>query len=628
MNRYSLWKYILIILLIIVGVIYALPNIYGSNPAIQITPRNDATLTATVKPKIIAGFKEQKITFLSITKTGNNLLVRFKNTTTQLRAQDVLKAVLGDKFVIAPNIAPLTPKWLEDIGAHQMRKGLDLQGGIHFLLAVDVKALLKEQQSADMHSIGSALREKDVRYAGLSSMGKQGIRVDFRSDAAMQSAGSILKTQFSSYKWTDHSKSGHYYVQGAILQDALFKMEKYAVDQNMTILRNRVNELGVSEPVVVQQGATDISVDLPGIQDTARAKEMIGKVATIQLQLVDVANDAVAAKQSGVVPFGTKLFKDPNTGGPVLIKDRVILHGSSIVHANSQIGEDGRPVVAIRLGGSGEALFNRITAENVGKPLATVLSTTKVENKIVGGKLTTVTKQINKVINIATIQSALGNSFVIQGLSSMQYSRNLALLLRSGAYSAPVDFVQERLVGPSLGKANIEKGKMSTFVGTLLVVLFMAFYYRVFGLVADVALLLNLVFIVAVLSIIGATLTLPGIAAIVLTLGMAVDANVLINERIREELRLGMSAQAAIHAGYARAFMTIVDSNVTTLIVAVVLVTISSSSVKGFAVNLIIGLLASMITSMFFTRALVNLIYGRRTNLKHISIGIRVKPKK
>jgi preprotein translocase subunit SecD len=273
-------------------------------------------------------------------------------------------------------------------------------------------------------------------------------------------------------------------------------------------------------------------------------------------------------------------------------------------------------------------MFNRITAENVGKPLATVLTTTKVVNKIVNGKLTTTTKQINKVINIATIQSALGNSFVIQGLESMQYARNLALLLRSGAYSAPVNFVQERLVGPTLGKANIEKGKMSTFVGTLLVILFMAFYYRFFGLVADFALLFNLVFIVAILSIIGATLTLPGIAAIVLTLGMAVDANVLINERIREELRLGMTPQAAIHAGYDRAFMTIVDSNVTTLIVAIVLVTISSSSVKGFAINLIIGLLASMMTSMFFTRAIINLTYGRRTNLKHISVGIKVKPKK
>jgi preprotein translocase subunit SecD len=533
----------------------------------------------------------------------------------------LLKAVLGDKYSIAPNIAPKTPQWLRDIGAQQMRKGLDLQGGIHFLLAVDTNALVKQRQSSDMRSIGATLRDEQVRYTGLMAAGTQTIQLTFKTDQAAQSALPLLNRDFSSYHWVTQESSQPITIKGQLTQQALQDMQKYAVNQNMAILRNRVNELGVSEPVVVQQGANYISVDLPGIQDSARAKEMIGKVATIRMQMVDYQHDAAQAAQSGEIPFGDKLYKEQN-GAPILLKNRIVLKGTSIVSAQAQIGENGKPVVSIRLSGPEVSRFNRITAANIGKPMATVYVETKMENRLVNGKVVTTPKQVETVINVATINSALGNSFQIMNLESQTYSRNLALLLRSGAYTAPVDFVQERLVGPTLGKENIKKGKISTFVGTLLVVLFMALYYRTFGLIADIALILNLIFIVAVLSIIGATLTLPGIAAIVLTLGMAVDANVLINERIREELRLGMSPQAAIAAGYGRAFMTIVDANVTTLIVAVVLVTISSSSVKGFAVNLIIGLVTSMITAIFVTRAVVNLVYGRKQNLKKISIGI------
>ncbi len=621
MNRYPLWRYVLIVVLILLGIVYALPNIYGSDPAIQISPKNAAALSTDVLPKVKQALSGQNLAYLSVSRQPNALLVRFKNTASQLKGQEVLRAVLGDKFSIAPNIAPRTPAWLRSIGAKQMKKGLDLQGGIHFLLAVDTKALIKQQVESDMHSIGNALREQGVRYSGLSANGKQGIEVDFRNKSSVDAATTLLNKDFSSYIWEAHTDGTQPVVVGQLSQPALVKLQRYAVEQNMNILRNRVNELGVSEPIVVQQGASNISVDLPGIQDSARAKELIGKVATIQLRMMDVQHDAQQAKQSGIVPFGSKLYKDED-GQPVLLKNQIVLKGTSIVSASAQIGENGKPIVAIRLGGSGVTLFNRITSQNIGKPMATVLVETKMIPHMVNGKVVTTAKQIEKVINVATIQSALGNSFQIENLESLKYARNLSLLLRSGAYTAPVDFVQERIVGPTLGKANIEKGKVSTFVGTLLIVLFMALYYRVFGLVADVALIMNLVFIVAILSIIGATLTLPGIAAIVLTLGMAVDANVLINERIREELRLGMSPQAAITAGYGRAFMTIVDSNVTTLIVAVVLVTISSSSVKGFAVNLIIGLLTSMVTSIFFTRGIINLIYGSRKQLKKLSIGI------
>lgn len=620
MNRYSVWKYVLVVVLVVLGVIYALPSLYGADPAVQVQPNNAAVLSATVKPTVLSALAKQSLSPLSAKQRGQALLFRFKDTTTQLKAMDVIKAVLGSDYAIAPNLAPKTPHWLLAMGAKQMKMGLDLQGGIHFLLAVDANALITQQRLSDMRSVGEALREAHVRYNALNSLGKHGIHIGFQSKDALESADAILGRQFSNYHWKDVSAGTHFSLDGQLTQAAIVASQKYAVEQNMTTLRKRVNELGVSEPVVVQQGATNISVDLPGIQDSARAKELLGKVATIKLYMQDVTHDAVAAAQTGVIPFGTKLYHFE--GRPVLLKNRLVLRGSSIVNASAQMGEDGRPNVVIRLGGGGETLFNRVTAENVGKPMATVYIETKAEKHMVDGKVVTTHHQVAKIINIATIQSALGNNFEIMGLESQKYARNLALLLRSGAYTAPLDFVQERLVGPSMGKENIRKGEISSFVGIALIVLFMAIYYGVFGLVADVALLMNVVFVVAILSIIGATLTLPGIAAIVLTVGMAVDANVLINERIREELRNGMSVQAAIAAGYGRAFATIVDANVTTLIVAVVLVSLSSSSVKGFAVNLIIGLLASMVTSIFFTRAGINLIYGHR-NAKRISIGIR-----
>lgn len=622
MNRYPLWRYILIVIMVVLGVIYALPNVYGSDPSIQISPNDAGNLSSATLVKVKDALDKQHIPYLNVGQRQNVLLIRFKETNDQLQAQDLLKAVLGDDFTIAPNIAPKTPHWLQAIGAHQMRKGLDLQGGIHFLLAVDTHALVKQRQLSDLRSIGGLLRENQVRYTDLSAKGTEQVLITMPNTTVANSALPLLNRDFNTYHWQILQSDAKTTIHGQLTPEAFLDMQKYAVDQNMAILRNRVNELGVSEPVVMQQGVNYISVDLPGIQDAARAKEMIGKVATIRMQMVDYEDDALAVLQGKApLPMGTKLYSEQN-GAPILLRNLVVLQGSSIVNAAAQIGENGKPIVSIRLSGPEVSRFNRVTGENIGKPMAVVYVETKMDSRLVNGKVVTTPKQIETVINVATIQSALGNSFEIMNLESQTYARNLALLLRSGAYTAPVDFVQERLVGPTLGKENIKKGQLSTAVGTLLVVLFMAIYYRVFGLIADIALILNLIFIIAVLSIIGATLTLPGIAAIVLTLGMAVDANVLINERIREELRLGMSPQAAIAAGYGRAFMTIVDANVTTLIVAVVLVTISSSSVKGFAVNLIIGLVTSMITAIFVTRAVVNLTYGRRQHVKKISIGI------
>ncbi|WP_040070730.1 protein translocase subunit SecD [Coxiella burnetii] len=616
MNRYPLWRYILLAVLIIISLIYALPNLYGEDPAIQISAKNSAPIEA-VEEKIKSTLNAQHISYLSVRPVDNTVLVRFPSTEDQLKAQDVIQAVVGTDYSVALNLAPRTPRWLQAIGAKPMRLGLDLRGGIHFLLDVDVGAMVKAQETGDLHTMSTALREARIRYTEMSS-DQNGVMIHFRDQAARDQARTLLEKQFPDYRFEATASS----LRGTISITALHQIQQNAVDQITTILRNRVNELGVAEPVIQQQGESQISVDLPGIQDTARAKDIIGKVATIRLQLVDVEHDAETASSTGTVPFGSKLYTFEKQ--PVLLKQQVVLKGTSIINASSVIGEDGRPAVRVRVSGSDVPSFNRITGENVGKPLAVVYVETQTTRHLVDGKVVTQHRQIERIINIATIQTALGNDFQITNLSTMDYAKNLALLLRSGAYPVPVDFVQERVVGPSLGQENIHMGVLSTEIGALLVIVFMAFYYRLFGVIADIALALNIVFIVAVLSILGATLTLPGIAGIVLTVGMAVDANVLINERIREELRNGMSPQASIKAGYDRAFATIVDANVTTLIVMIILFALGSGPVQGFAVTTTIGLLSSMVTAIFFTRAVANLVYGRR-RASRLSIGINAK---
>lgn len=624
MNRYPLWRYLLIIFLVVFGIVYALPNIYGEDPAIQVSTQNASVLPADTTKKITDALSKQQISYLSAEQqTPHNLLIRFSDTESQLKAQDVIQATLGSNYVVALNLAPRTPAWLTAIGAKPMKLGLDLRGGIHFLLKVDVNAMLKERASGDIHAMGQTLREANIRYAGIRST-KNGLSIRFRKQSDLKDALPVLKKQYPNYTYKQTEQGGYSVLSALMTPQNLVQLEQYAVEQNLATLRNRVNALGIGEPVIQQQGKDQISVDLPGIQDTARAKNIIGKVATVRLQLEDLEHDAVTAKQTGVVPFGDTLYT--YEGRPVLIKNQVILRGSSITDATPTLDENGRPSVSIRLSGSGISYFNKVTAANVGKPLATIYVETKTSKQIENGKVVTKARQVEKVINVATIQQALGTNFQITGLTSMFEAKNLALLLRSGAYIAPVTFVQEQVVGPSLGKKNIEMGVLSCEVGSVLVILFMALYYRLFGLVANFALIMNVVFVVAIMSILGATLTLPGIAGIVLTVGMAVDANVLINERIREELRLGMSPQASIHSGYDRAFSTIVDANVTTLIVAIVLYALGTGSVQGFAVTLTIGLLTSMVTAIFFTRAIVNLIYGGRS-VKHLSIGIKVRKK-
>ena len=611
MNRYSPWKYFLLIAMIVFGILYALPNIYGEDYAVQISTQGGQVLSASVNDQIVSALKEQAIPYISVTKEDNSYLVRFSQMDYQIAAQNMIEAALGNDYAVALNLAPRTPAWLSFFNAEPMKLGLDLRGGIHFLMQVNLNQMLKEIAKTDVSSMSDQLREDNIRYSSLRATTDHQIQISFRSQKALQAAEQLLDKSFPNYTVTATNGRADFGLTAVMGQTAITKLSQDAMSQTITILQSRVNQLGVSEPVITQQGANQISVDLPGIQDSARAKALIGTMATINLQLQDIEHDAAQAKQTGIIPFGSSLYTFNDQ--PVLLKNQVVLHGNSILSASTDTDQSGRPAVSIRVGSSAVSLFNKITAANIGKPLATVYIERKPQTTIVDGKPVTKNVTNTKVINIATIQTALGTNFQITGLDSVAEANNLSLLLRSGAYRAPLDIVQERLVGPSLGKQNISKGVMSCAVSSLVVIIFMALYYSLFGLIADLALILNVVFVVAVMSLLGATLTLPGIAGIVLTVGMAVDANVLINERIREELRNGVSPQAAINAGYDRAFSTIVDANVTTLIVAVVLFTLGSGTIKSFAITLTIGLITSMITAIFFTRAIINLIYGGKT---------------
>ena len=629
MNQYPLWRYILIFFLIVLGVIYAAPNLYGTDPAIQIQPKSGQAVGSAAVTQIENTLSQQTISHEAITQQASGLLIRFKDTEDQLKAQGYIQAVLGDPYTVALNLAPRTPRWLRSLGAEPMKLGLDLRGGIHFLYRVDTSAMLKERLNSDVRTMGDALRNAQIRYAYIALIPADaktpdgGITVAFRSSDDLDHGLSLLSKEgtYQDYQFTSSQKNDRYFVNATFLPQAAINLQEQAVSQNLTTLRNRVNELGVSEPVIQQQGKDQISVDLPGIQDTARAKEIIGKVATLRFQLVDTENDPVTAASSGVIPFGDILYEFD--GRPYLLKSDTVLHGKSILSASTITGDDGKPAVSVRAGGSEVSRFNQITGDNIGKPMATVYVETKAVQQIVDGKVIITQKQFPKVINIATINNALGNSFQITGLESNYAAKNLALLLRSGAYTAPIVPISERTIGPSLGKENIRSGTLACEAGLLFVAIFMFFYYQLFGLVANFALILNVVFIVAIMSLLGATLTLPGLAAIVLTVGMAVDANVLIYERIREELRNGVSPQASIYAGYERAFVTIVDANVTTLIVAIILFALGTGSVQGFAITLIIGLLTSMVTAIFFTRAAINLMYGKK-RIEKLSIGITV----
>jgi preprotein translocase subunit SecD len=619
-KNYSIKHYGTIIILLLFGLLYSLPNVYGNQPAVQIRAEQPMNSHVWVN-KISQILKEKKQPFLNVTPKDKGLIITFATTEGQIAAHGILLQSLRNASLrptIALTLIPKTPAWLQAIRAAPMKLGLDLQGGVHLLLKVDTNAVLQARAKGDIQTMKKNLRKARIRYQKITPRPNQTWHIAFANHDTQHKAEAELKRTFG--EWTiQASNESRLIIQ--LRPEAIKKMTDYVLSQTIGILNNRVNELGVSEATVQRQGDDAVSVDLPGIQDTARAKALIGKTATLYMAMEDDSHDLSSVLQSGNTPFGSKLFKD-ESGRPVLLKTQKILLGKSITYASAAM-RDGRPAVNIHLGGGGESLFYRTTAGSVGKRMAVVFVETEVKSsKKPGGKPTYIHHE--RVISLATIQSSLGNNFDILSLPSMEYAQNLSLLLRSGALIAPVHVVEEMTVGPSLGQANIHRGILSMEVGSLLVIIFMCLYYRLFGFVANLALTLNVLLIVACLSLIEATLTLPGIAGIVLTVGMAVDANVLINERIREELRAGMAPLQAIHAGYERAFGTIVDANVTTLIVAMILFGLGSGSVKGFAITLIIGLLASMITSIFFTRAIIQLIYRDPQKVKHLSIGIRV----
>ncbi len=616
LNRYPLWKNLLVCLVVIIGTLYSAPNLYGEDPALQVSATRGHEVKLETLESIKSTLDEAGLKPKSALLENGLILVRFDNTEDQLRARDLVAEALGEQFITALNLAPATPAWLTAIGAGPLKLGLDLRGGVHFLMEVDMAEAIGKAQDQLVLDFRAELREQKIRYAGVRREG-EAVLVAFRDQGDRQQGMALLRKQHADLLLSDYDAKGQFWIR-AVMSDAKLKETKdYALEQNITIIRNRVNELGVAEPLVQRQGSERIVVELPGIQDTARAKEILGATATLEFRLVDETADLQSAL-AGRVPPNTQLYSDKN-GQPVVLQKRVILTGNHIINAQSGLDEYSRPQVNIELDGQGGTKMSSFTKDSVGKSMATVF----IEFKPVGEPGADGKRRFRKqeeVINVATIQSRLGSSFRITGIDNAQEAHNLALLLRAGALIAPIQIVEERTIGPSLGQQNIENGVQALAVGSLALMLFMLAYYRKFGLVANFALLFNVVLLVGVMSMIpGATMTLPGIAGIVLTLGMAVDANVLIYERIREELRLGRSVQQTIHMGYDRAFGTIADSNITTLITAFILFAVGSGSVRGFALVLMIGILCSMFTAITVSRAIVNLLWGGK-RLTRLSI--------
>ncbi len=607
MNRYPLWKYLIILVSLVIGFIYTLPNFFGEVPAVQVAPvRTTEKIDAVLLGKVEAGLKAAGIVSDAVMMDERSVRARFADTDTQLKAKDALQAALGKGYTVALNLVPASPAWLAEI-AEPMYLGLDLRGGVHFLMQVDMPKALEKAAERYQNDIRTLLREKKVRYSGIDREGET-VVVRFSDNAGLDEARKNIETTYPDLLLTNNQVEGSQVLVASLRETAKKQTQEYALQQNLTTLRNRVNELGVAEPVIQQQGADRVVVQLPGVQDTAKAKDILGRTATLEVRLVEeeAMQDPtrMEAAMSGTTPFGTELYYERN-GQPVLVKKAVVLTGEYITDAQAGFDNNGQSAVHISLDGRGGRIFKNITRENVGKRMAILL----------------VEKSKTEVVTAPVIREEIGGGRVqITGMDSVEESRDVALLLRAGALAAPMEIVEERTVGPSLGADNIERGFNSTLIGFAVIAVFMIVYYQGFGIVSVLALAINMFLLVALLSMMQATLTLPGIAGIALTLGMAIDANVIIAERIREELRNGNSPQAAIFAGYDRAWDTILDSNITTLIAGVALFWLGSGPVRGFAVVLCLGILTSMFSSVIVSRAMVNLTYGRAARLTKVSI--------
>ncbi len=621
MNTYPAWKYFLLITVVAVALVYAMPNLYAPDPAIQITGQSGITEMRTrTLEGIERALDEAGIVHFDgrISEDGRSILLRFGSAADQLQAKTVISRVLGSDFVVALNLAPTTPEWLRDLSAQPMKLGLDLSGGVHFLLEVNVEAAVNTRLESLAGEVRSILREERIRFRRPEITDAQALSVVFRSEQDLDRGEQALRDKMPSMEIASASTGDRFELFLNYSESEVREIEEKALQQNLTALKNRVNELGVAEPLVQRQGSKRIVVELPGIQDTAAAKRIIGKTANLEFRLEHQPGQGNLYEEFE--------FRDSSVGvGTARLQRQPIVTGEAVTDAATGFDENGLPQVNITLSSDGGTKMHRSTRNNVGRRMGVLFIEyrTLVDYQLdENGEEIRVTEQVaeRKIINLATIQSALGVSFRITGVGSQYEAQELALLLRAGALAAPMTFAEERTVGPSLGAENIASGVRSVQIGMVLVVIFMLVYYRLFGVIANISLLANLVILSAAMSILGATLTLPGIAGIVLTLGMAVDANVLIFSRIREELKNGLPPQTAIHAGYERAWTTILDANLTTLIVAAILYLIGSGAVQGFAVTLFIGILSSMFTAVMGSRALVNLFIGRRTDIQKLWI--------
>jgi len=608
MNRYPVWKYLMVLVVVLLGLFIALPNVFGEDPALQVSRDNGTALEELERNSVTLALEEAGISISSAFEQDGNLLVRFPGVEEQLEASDLLREELGDNYVVALTLAPRTPGWLRAAGLKPMSLGLDLRGGVHFLFEVDVDSAVKQRLDAYATDFSKLLRDQRIRRS--VEVDGASVRVRLPDAADLDQAEKLIRDADPDIDITTRTSGDGASITVRMTEDQIRERRDFAIEQNTVTLRNRVNELGVAEPVVQRQGLDRIVVQLPGVQDPAQAQRVLGATATLEFRLVCADENPLDAEQRGRAPLGCELYYD-RAGSPQLLKRRAIVTGDQLIDASSGFSE-GRPAVFVRLDSKGARSMLDTTKANLGKPMAVVFVEQKRDLVERNGEMVEVPREEKEVINIATIQGVFSSSFQITGLDVLE-ARDLSLLLRAGALAAPIYKVEERTIGPSLGRDNIDRGLQAIVIGLALVMLFMALYYRVFGIIADLALMTNLVLVVALLSMLQAALTLPGIAGIVLTVGMAVDANVLIFERIREELRNGNSPQASINAGYDKALSTIADANITTLIAAVVLFVFGTGPIKGFAVTLSLGIITSMFTAIIGTRALVNLFYGGRT---------------
>ncbi len=611
MNRYPVWKYVIISVALLIAIIYTLPNFFGEAPAVQVSSSKSVVkIDSTTVTRVEQALKDVSIKADAVTFDGNSVKARFDNTDTQLKAKDAIQKAFSpdpadSPYIVALNLLSRSPAWLTALHAAPMYLGLDLRGGIHFLLQVDMQAVLSKKAESLSGDLRLSLREKNIRHAGINRTA-QTIEIRFRDSQTLAATKVLIQEQFPDLQTTDAPDGTEYRLVASIKPEAARRIQDQALKQNMVTLHNRINELGVAEPVIQQQGLDRIVVQLPGVQDTAKAKDILGRTATLEMRLVDDSAEGRAAESgASAVPFGSERFLERD-GRPVIVKKQVIITGENLTDAQPGFdSQNQQPKVDLTVDAKGGRIMRDTSRENLKKRMAILLFE----------------KGKGEVLTAPVIQGELGNRFQISGSMSVSEANDLALLLRAGSLAAPMEIIEERTIGPSLGAENISKGFHSVVWGFLVIVAFMAVYYMLFGLFSGLALAFNLLLLVAVLSMLQATLTLPGMAAMALVMGMAIDSNVLINERVREELRNGAAPQAAIHTGYERAWGTILDSNITTLIAGLALLAFGSGPVRGFAVVHVIGILTSMFSAVFFSRGLVNLWYGRQKKLKSVSIG-------